>query len=322
MSLKVPWLAAARITRQIEHLVTNKGRIDTPEGSSMPVNLLSRHLAMAALCASALLGSTLAQAQSGPEPTEAMLLSGEGPYTYQTAVIPTPQGYGSGTVYYPTNGPSKVGLVITAPGFIEPQDVMDFWARRLASFGIATVTMGTKSTTDLPPSREKQMQAALKQVLAMNKVSSSPFYNLIDETRIGAMGHSMGGGGTLLLGKDTPSLKAIIPGAPWSLTTKNFPTLKVPTMLMACQGDVIAPVSGHADRFWRSFNKSFPAVFVEYANTDHFCTTAMANDETQASLGKVGVAWMKRFIDGDTRYSKFVVRDSKFSRFIVQGPGF
>jgi dienelactone hydrolase len=287
----------------------------------MSTSQMLRRVAAAALTASALLGVG-AQAQVGPEPTEAQLHSGIGPYTYETAVIPTPQGYGAGTVYYPTNAEGKVGLVITAPGFIEAQDVMDFWARRLASFGIATITMGTKSTSDLPPSRERQMQAAIKQVLALNKVSGTPFYNLIDETRIGAMGHSMGGGGTLLLGKDTPSLKAIIPAAPWSLTTKNLPTLKVPTLMIACQGDVIAPVSGHADRFWRSLAKTFPAVFVEYANTDHFCPTAMANDETQAALGKVGVAWMKRFIDSDARYTKFVVNDSKFSRFIKQGPAF
>lgn len=272
-----------------------------------------------AIGAAAMLMAASALAQQGPEPTEEQLSSGKGPYTYDTAKVATPSGYGSGTVYYPTNAEGPVGLVVTAPGFIEAEDIMDIWAKRLASFGIATVTMGTKSVLDQPPSRATQMMAALKQVSALSKVASSPYYNLIDTSRLAVMGHSMGGGGTLIAATANPTLKAAIPAAPWSLLTKNFPTLKVPTMVIACQGDVIAPVSGHADRFWNSFNKSLPAAFVEYGNSDHFCPTAVGSEETQMVLGKVGVAWMKRFVDGDTRYTKFITTDPRLSRFLTRG---
>jgi hypothetical protein len=98
------------------------------------------------------------------------------------------------------------------------------------------------------------------------------------------------------------------------VTMGTKPTVDPPpsraTLMIACQGDLIAPVSGHADRFWNSLNKTTPAVFAEYAKTDHFCPTSIASFETQDVLGKLGVAWMKHFVDGDTRYNQFITKAS------------
>jgi dienelactone hydrolase len=267
----------------------------------------------------ALLATCAMAQQQGPEQTAQQLEVGKGPFTVAKNVVAAPTGYGGGTVYYPTNSSGKVGLIVVAPGFTETESYMEHWAARLASNGFAVVNINTKSIFDAPPSRSKQMQAALTQTVALSKVSSTPYYNKIDGDRLGAMGHSMGGGGTLELEKSNPKLKAAIPAAPWSLVTKNFPTVTVPTMIIACQGDIIAPVSGHADRFWKSFNKSVPAVFAEYASTDHYCPTSVASATEQAVLGKLGVAWFKRFMDGDTRYTQFIANDSHLSRFLVNG---
>jgi hypothetical protein len=40
------------------------------------------------------------------------------------------------------------------------------------------------------------------------------------------------------------------------------------------------------------------------------CPTSIASFETQDVLGKLGVAWMKRFVDGDTRYNQFITKAS------------
>ena len=274
---------------------------------------------LALAVSSALLATAAFAQQQGPDQTAAQLEAGKGPFTVATAKVATPSGYGGGTVYYPTNASGKVGLIVVGPGFTESQSAMAFWGPVLASNGFAVINIDTKSTLDQPPSRATQLMAALKQVGALSKVASSPYYNKIDTSREGIMGHSMGGGGTLIAATANPSLKAAIPAAPWSLATKNFPTLAVPTLILACQSDVIAPVSGHADRFWASFNKQLPSAFAEYANGNHFCPTSSAPAGAKAAFSKLGVSWFKRFVDGDDRYTQFITSDTRLSRFLTNG---
>ncbi len=277
-------------------------------------------IAKLAIAASAAVLATAAFAQQqGPEQTAAQLEAGKGPFTVATAKIATPSGYGGGTVYYPTNASGKVGLIVVAPGFTETQSAMNMWGPILASNGFAVINIDTKSTLDQPPARATQMMAALKQVSDLSKTTASPYYNKIDVTRQAVMGHSMGGGGTLVAATANPALKAAIPAAPWSLATKNFPTLAVPTMIFACQSDVIAPVSGHADRFWASFNKQLPSAFAEYAGAGHQCPTSQGGADRKLVFSKLGIAWFKRFVDGDTRYTQFITNDSRLSRFLTNG---
>jgi dienelactone hydrolase len=278
---------------------------------------LTRQISLA-VSALSLAASAFAQ-QQGPEQTTAQLEAGKGPFTVATAKIASPTGYGGGTVYYPTNASGKVGLIVVAPGFTETQSAMNMWGPILASNGFAVVNIDTKTVLDQPPSRATQMMAALKQVGDLSKSVGTPYYNKIDTTREGVMGHSMGGGGTLIAAKDNPSLKAAIPAAPWSLATKNFPTLTVPTIIFACQSDVIAPVSGHTDRFWASFNSELPSALAEFAGAGHQCPTSMGGADRKLVFGKLGIAWFKRFIDGDTRYTQFLVTDTRLSRFLVKG---
>ncbi len=53
----------------------------------------------------------------------------------------------------------------------------------------------------------------------------------VDSSRLGVMGHSMGGGGTLEAAKDRPSLKAAIPLTGWNLD-KTWPEVRTPTLIV------------------------------------------------------------------------------------------
>ena len=58
----------------------------------------------------------------------------------------------------------------------------------------------------------------------------------------------------------------------------------------------------HADPFYDSMSRN-PREFLEINNGSHSC--ANSGNSNQALLGKKGVAWLKRFIDNDTRYTSF-----------------
>ena len=136
---------------------------------------------------------------------------------------------------------------------------------------------------------------------ALSRTSSSPIYNLVDSSRSGVMGWSMGGGGSLISAQNRPSLKAAAPQAPWNSAT-NFSNVTVPTLIIACENDTVAPVNSHASPFYNSMSSN-PKQYLEINNGSHSC--ANTGTSYRALLGKKGVAWMKRFIDNDTRYTSF-----------------
>ena len=268
-----------------------------------PVSTFAR-LLQVSLATSALALSMAAQAQqTGPDPTTANLEKA-GPLAVANAKVATPSGYGSGTVYYPTTG-SAYGLVSVTPGFTEGQSAINWLGPLLASHGFVVVTIGTKTILDVPSNRAKQMMAALTQVTTLSATRSSPFFGKVDASRLAVMGHSMGGGGSLDAARDNPKLKASIPLAPWE-TTKDYSQVTVPTLIVSCQNDAIAPVADHANKFYDSLTPTLNKALVELKGASHFCTNSTANAPTRALIGKYSISWLKRFVDGDTRYSPFL----------------
>ena len=243
--------------------------------------------------------------QRGPDPTVSSLEASAGPFAVATTTVASGSGFGGGTIYYPTNtteGP--FAAIVVAPGFTETQSNVNWWGPRLASHGFVVITINTNSTSDQPASRATQMIAALNRVVTLSQTSGNPIFGKVDPNRRGVMGHSMGGGGTLIAARDNPSLKAAIPFAPWNSSTTNFSGIQVPTMIIACENDSIAQVSSHASPFYNSLTDAIKKAFLEIAGGSHSCANS-GNSNTRI-LGKYGVSWMKRFMDEDTRYSPFL----------------
>ncbi|MBC7954605.1 MAG: dienelactone hydrolase family protein [Cytophagales bacterium] len=254
----------------------------------------------------ALLLSAAAFAQSnpyarGPDPTTAALEASRGPFAFSSFSVTRPSGYGAGTVYYPTNAGGTVGAIAIVPGFFARQSSINWWGPRLASHGFVVITIDTNSTFDQPASRASQQMAALRQVATLAGTSSSPIYRKVDTARLGVMGWSMGGGGTLLAARDNPSLKAAAPQAPWNSSTTNFSSMTVPTLIIACESDSTAPTRSHAEPFYTSMSRNSKQ-YLEINNGSHSCANGGSNT---GLLGKKGVAWMKRFMDEDRRYTSF-----------------
>jgi dienelactone hydrolase len=260
------------------------------------------------LAGAALITTSVFAIEIGPNPTKASLEASRGPFSVGQFTISRPNGYGAGTVYYPTNAGAKVGVISIVPGFVSYQSSIAWWGPRLASHGFVVVTIDTNTTVDQPASRSTQQLKALDQVVALGNTSSSPLYGKVDGTRTGVMGWSMGGGGSLISAKNRPSIKAAAPQAPWNSST-NFSSLTVPTLIFSCQSDVVAPVASHANPFYSSMTRN-PKQILEKTLGDHFCFNS-----ANPTVGLKGVAWMKRFIDGDTRYTAFACNNPNAAGF-------
>lgn len=144
--------------------------------------------------------------ERGPAPTESSIEALRGPYSVADTNVSslTVTGFGGGTIYYPTStSDGTFGAVVIAPGFTAYQSSIAWLGPRLASQGFVVFTIDTNTTLDQPDSRGRQLLAALDYLTGRSSVRGR-----IDSSRLGVMGHSMGGGGTLEAAKSRPSLQA------------------------------------------------------------------------------------------------------------------
>jgi predicted dienelactone hydrolase len=236
--------------------------------------------------------------QRGPNPTSSGLNATRGSYAVsQTSVsnLSTP-GFGAATIYYPTStADGTFGGVAISPGFTATQSSIAWLGPRLASNGFVVITIDTNTTLDQPSSRADQLQAALNYL-----VNTSSARTRVDRNRLAVMGHSMGGGGTMEAATDNPALQAAIPLTGWH-TTKNFSRNQVPTLVIGAENDTVASVNSHSIPFYTSMSSSLDKAYLELNGASHFTPNT-----SNTTIGRYSVAWLKRFVDNDTRFDPFL----------------
>ena len=246
--------------------------------------------------------------ETGPVPTLSSIQA-DGPFAVSLQTV-SGSGFGGGTVYSP-NTVGKYAVVAVCPGFTATQSSIAAISRRLATHGFVVVTINTNSIYDYPPSRANQLLAALRTVTAL---TTGPVAGKMDISRQGVAGWSMGGGGAMLAAGMTPGLKGGVAFAPWAQST-NVRTSAVPMAYLAGTADGVAPASSHASVFYNATPLTTKKMLGVIQGADHnFPKTA----SQPASYTQV--AWMKRFLDSDTRYSQFLKGDSRFATYRSTGP--
>ena len=262
--------------------------------------------------------------ERGPTPTRAAL-EAAGPYAINSFKISRADakasGYGGATVYFPKGSTNTFGVVSLTPGFVGFQLVYQPLAERVASHGFVVINLDTNTLGDQPDLRAKEMAGALKHVIALAQAGKAPYASVLDASRRGVMGHSMGGGGTLAAAVLDSTLKAAVPITPWH-TTKTFTTNTVPTLIVACEKDGIATNAAHSDPFYASLSTTLPRGEIEVKGADHLCPLSLAKAAYQTTVSKSVIAWLKRFVDEDTRYDALVkgaINNGDYSRFDVKG---
>jgi dienelactone hydrolase len=259
---------------------------------------------VAATVTTLVLGSGLSPAKAdteyrrGPDPTEAGVTAEVGPFATASTTVPASavSGFGGGTVYYPTDtSQGTFGAVAFAPGFLGTTANYPWVGPRIASQGFVVFVVNTLSRTDPPTSRADQLLAALDYLTTASSVRAR-----IDPGRLAVAGHSMGGGGTVEAADDRPSLRAAVALQPWH-ATKSWPGVTVPTLIVGAEADTTAPVATHAEPIYESIPAASEKAYVELNDAGHRVGTV--GDPTQA---KFMIVWLKRYVDNDTRYERFM----------------
>lgn len=227
-----------------------------------------------------------------------------GPFTVATKSVPRQlaNGFGGGTIHYPTNAGDcgLLGGIAVIPGYVSYEASIKWWGPRLASWGFVVITIDTNSIYDDPDSRATQLSAALDHILSDSTVGAQ-----IDSTRLGAIGWSMGGGGALQLATKRSDVRAIIPQTPYH--DKDYDNMDTPALFITCQNDRIASNKKYSSPFYN--NAAGAKMKIEIKNGSHFCPSYRFNE---ILLSKPGIAWMHRYINGDTRFDKFLCNNENY----------
>ena len=185
--------------------------------------------------------------QRGPNPTNASIEATTGAFATSTTTVGRGNGFGGGTIYFPTStAEGTFGAIAVAPGFTATQSSIAWLGPRIASQGFVVFTIDTNSRFDNPSARATQLQNALNYL-----VNTSSVRTRSDASRLGVMGHSMGGGGTLEAARNNTNLQAAVPLMPWD-QTKSFPGIRTPTLIIGSQNDGTASPANHAIPFFNS----------------------------------------------------------------------
>lgn len=262
-------------------------------------------LAMAAaLVCGTLAAAPAAQAaspyQRGPDPTDALLEASRGPFSTSEQAVPSigVSGFGGGRMYYPNDtSQGTFGAIAISPGYTASWSSLSWLGPRLASHGFVVIGIETLTRYDQPASRGRQLLAALDYLA---EDAPAAVRSRLDPTRMAVAGHSMGGGGSLEAADDRPSLQAAVPLAPWH-TTKSWSGIRVPTMIIGGESDSVASVTTHSQPFYQSIPASSEKAYLELNNASHFFPQS-----PNTTMAKSMVAWLKRFVDDDTRYERFL----------------
>lgn len=236
--------------------------------------------------------------ERGPAPTNAILEASRGPFattSYSVSALSV-TGFGGGVVYYPTStSEGTFGAIAISPGYTATWSSLSWLGPRIASHGFVVIGIETNTLLDQPDSRGRQLLAALDYLVQRSAVRGR-----IDASRLAVAGHSMGGGGTLEAAAARPSLQAAVPLAPWNLD-KTWSGVTVPTLIVGGESDTVAPVATHSEPFYNSIPASSEKAYLELNGASHFFPQSV-NTPTAKQM----VAWLKRFVDNDTRYEQFL----------------
>ncbi|MFD0853048.1 alpha/beta hydrolase family protein, partial [Actinomadura adrarensis] len=82
---------------------------------------------------------------------------------------------------------------------------------------------------------------------------------------------------------------------------KSWPEVGVPTLILGGEGDTIAPVASHAIPFHDSLTAAPEKAYLELDGGGHLF--GLFESDAQAIPM---IAWLKRHVDGDTRYTQFL----------------
>ncbi|MXV39101.1 T9SS type A sorting domain-containing protein [Flavobacteriaceae bacterium Ap0902] len=237
-------------------------------------------------------------------------LTPTGPYEVETITredgIENGDFYRDATVYYPVGAEGQLPTIAIVPGFIEGAWAVADWGPFYASHGIVAVIIDTYTTLETPTFRAAALNEVLETMKLENVRRESPLYNSLDLTKLAVSGHSMGGGGAQIAANLNPEIKTVVALNPWHPIPGWFQNNSA-VLIIAGGWDNIAPPIEHAFIHYGVTSNNMDKALVQYTFGTHFVGNSPKFNG--GDVGKVALAWVKKFLVGDDCYCSVLKDD-------------
>jgi predicted dienelactone hydrolase len=160
--------------------------------------------------------------------------------------------------------------------------------------------------------RPQDMIFVLNQIIAANDDPSSPFFGMVDTTRVAMTGHSFGGLTTFLVQSIEPRIDVAVAMAPAAPATAH---LTVPSLMILGHDDTVVNNPNNRSAY---ANSDQPKYLVEVEHSGHYtfsdacfpgpdCNppTTLTQDEAHALALRYIVPFIQRYLGGDERFASF-----------------
>lgn len=246
------------------------------------------------------------------DPPEDYELSEPGDYTgcyYDTDLESS--AYRSAFIVYPcetSDGPFPA-LTFTG-GITNVKEQVAWLADHVVTYGfiliVMTPTNNMSVTTDI---WENAMLGGLQMLESENNRPSSPIYNLVDMDRLGIMGFSMGGGGTLKAANTVgDKIKTALSLAPHEspVNPSMYTNISVPTVVTTGTNDSICPRNS-VKAIFDCLPNDIERLFVNFTDAHHVDWMDFLGDETTQDRFKTFiVSWLKYYLTGNSSYETYL----------------
>ncbi|KDP89874.1 MULTISPECIES: alpha/beta hydrolase [Clavibacter] len=276
----------------------------------MPSALRSRPAAVAALALVATLAiPTAAQAAPAHHAAAAHAAAHHhAPFAVRATVVPKTavKAFGGGVIYTPQDtGKAVLGAVVITPGFTDTNADEKATAELVASQGFVAFAIDTLDVYDLPDQRATEMLAAADYLTGTSAVKSE-----VSANDVALLGYSFGGGGTMQAAQSRPSIKAAVTLMPYDFPPADqpdaqypaYPKLTVPTLVITGQKDEVAVPAEFGKPAYDSIPAGTPKQYLELKGLGH----AAGEHVPVATIRTAVTAFLKRYLDGNSAYAKFI----------------
>lgn len=256
-------------------------------------------------------GGTGSGGTGGTDPGPEITFPGPHAFRLYTGGWRDSPAYAAATIYFPVDLAGPLPGVAVVPGFTETQ--LAGWGEFLSSHGYVTITIDTNDPLVPPENRAEALKAAVQTLKEEGARSGSPIFGRLGSS-FAVMGHSMGGGASLIVGNENPpDIKASIGLTPWRLGP-GFEATRTPTLLIGAENDILVAVS-EVERFYNSIPSTTTKAWASFAGADHFVANNPMIAGNPRIAGRYALAWLKMHVQNDASYRPIIANNEKFHIF-------
>ncbi|MCX6107465.1 MAG: hypothetical protein NTY08_16695 [Proteobacteria bacterium] len=211
--------------------------------------------------------------------------------------------YSSSIIFYPDDdATAKLPATTLSGGYSNTKEQMTWLAQHLASHGfIVSVFTPTNTNSTDPRIWATGHIGSLNKLKTENLRKGSPIQDRVDDTRLGVMGFSMGGAGTIVAANSLGSvLRAIVPICAYRPTAM---TVDVATLFVTGTADTVASPVAIQQSFAQSQVRA-PLGLVSFDGLGHQNITNPSSYRRQ--LSRYLTAWYQVYLAGNQIYATYI----------------